>query len=206
MPWPPHVHLFRWNAYDAGDSFSSGGASGGAHHLEVYTRIQNYVTTWFLGLSTHWADFAQKSLLLMGFSHTIEQSVTSACFFTHCVGLNVTAAGLTLLEGKRETFSQGCSYISQLGFSVLFVCFSYKPCWYICMIMHFWRCSWMGPSPFCLYSGLRLSQLCIGQRPKFCCLFCANSFHWLLDNTEALGAANGCVCLGTELKTQSVSC
>lgn len=137
------------------------------------------------------------------FSHTIKRSVT---FFTHCVGLNVTAAGLTLLEGKRETFSQGCSYISQLGLSVLFVCFSYKPCWYICMIMHFWRCSWMGLSPFCLYSGLSLSQLCIGQRPKFCCLFCANNCHWLLDNTEALGAAYGCVCLGTELKTQSVSC
>lgn len=140
------------------------------------------------------------------FSHTIKWSVTSGCFFTHCVGLNVTAVGLTLLEGERETFSQGCSYISQLGLSVLFVCFSYKPCWYICMIMHFWRYSWMGLSPFCLYSGLSLSQFCIGQWPKFCCLFSANNFHLLLDNTEALGAAYDCVCLGTELKTQSVSC
>lgn len=140
------------------------------------------------------------------FSHTVKQNVTSACFFTHYVRLNVAVSELTRLEGERETFSQGCGCISQLGLSVLFVCFSYKPCWYICMIMHFWRCSWMGLSPFCLYSGLSLSQLCIGQRPKFCCLFCANNFHWLLDNTEALGAAYVCVCVETELKTQSVCC
>lgn len=174
----------------------------------TWKSTQEFRTVWPLDLLAfqHLGQALLKISIPSGIcSHTVKWSVISASFFTHCIALNVTAAGVILLEGERVTFSQGCSYISQLGLSVLFVCFSSKPCWYICMIMCFWRCSWMGLSPFCLYSGLSLSQLCIGQRPKFCCLFCANNFHWLLDNTQALGAAYGCVCLRTELKTQSVS-
>lgn len=43
--------------------------------------------------------------------------------------------------------------------------------------MHFWRCCWMRLGPFCLYSGLSPSQLCTGQRPKFCSQFGASSFY-----------------------------
>lgn len=49
---------------------------------------------------------------------------------------------------------------------------------------------------FCLYSGLIPSQLCVGQWPKFCCLFCARNFHKLPDSAEAPRAAYGCVHLG----------
>lgn len=141
------------------------------------------------------------------FSCTLNLKVS--CLLMSLLKLIVLALMLLLLclllqKGKDRDI-QNHIYISQLGFSPLFVCFLYKPCWDICMIKHFSRCSWMGLGSFYLYSGLSISQLCTGQRTKFsvCFVPAASTDSQIMQKFWDLPIP---LHLGTEIKTYSMTC